>query len=99
MIESLRNNRIVDMNMKYKGEKFPAFGNTCTNCLKKEPFFVVKNKNKVVEKIERKKKDIILKVKINNFDVDIQMDTNSEVTLIRKIYGKALESQLYESAV
>ena len=30
----------------------------------------VKNKNKNVEKIERKKKDIILKVKINHFDAN-----------------------------
>ena len=30
--------------------------------------FLVKNKNRNVEKIERKKKDIALKVKINNFD-------------------------------
>ena len=30
------------------------------------------------------KKDIILKVKINNFDSDMQMDTSSEVTLLPK---------------
>ena len=42
--------------------------------------FSVKNKN--VEKIEQKKKDIILKVRLNNFDLDMQMDTASEVTLI-----------------
>ena len=40
--------------------------------------------NKNVEKIEQKKKDIILKVKIDNFDLDIQMDTGSEVALIPK---------------
>ena len=44
--------------------------------------FSVKNKNKNVEKIEQKKKDIMSKVKINNFDLDMQMDTGREVTLI-----------------
>ena len=34
-----------------------------------------------LEKNGTKKKDIILKVKINNFDLDMQMDTGSEVTL------------------
>ena len=33
-----------------------------------------------------KKKDIILKVKINNFDLDMQMDTGNEVTLIPKYF-------------
>ena len=37
--------------------------------------FSVKNKNKNIEKIEQKKKDILLKVKISNFDLDSQMDT------------------------
>ena len=46
--------------------------------------FSVKKKNKNVEKIERKKKDIIIKVKVNNFDLDMQMDTGSEQTLIPK---------------
>ena len=46
--------------------------------------FSVKNKNKNVEKIEQKNKDIILKIKINNFDLDMQMVTGSEVTLIPK---------------
>ena len=44
--------------------------------------FSVRNKNKNVEKIEQKKKDIILKVKINKFDLDMQMNTGSEVTFI-----------------
>ena len=44
----------------------------------------VKNKNKNVEKIEQNKKDIILKVKINNLNLDMQMDTGSEVMLIPK---------------
>ena len=44
--------------------------------------FLVKNKNKNVEKIEQKKKDIIRKVKINNFNLDMQIDTGSEVMLI-----------------
>ena len=39
--------------------------------------FSVKNKIKNVEKIEQKKKDIILKVKINNFNLDMQMDIGS----------------------
>ena len=57
------------------------------------------NNNKNVEKIEQKKKDIILKVKINNFDLDMQMDTSSEVMLIPKLSGNALKSQFYERAV
>ena len=32
--------------------------------------------------MEQKKKDIILKVKINNIDLDTQMDVGSEVTFI-----------------
>ena len=48
--------------------------------------FSIKNKNKNVEKIELKKKDIILKVKINNFDLDMQMDTSSKVTHIPKYF-------------
>ena len=42
--------------------------------------FSVKNKSKNIEKNELKKKDI-LKVKINNFNLDMQMNTGSEVTL------------------
>ena len=96
-----------------KREKCPAFGKTCTTCLKKNYFqvvckfqkknverveenetnmevFSVKNKNKNVEKIEQKKKDIILKVKINNFDLDIQMDTSSEVMLIPRSFWERI---------
>ena len=51
--------------------------------------FSVKNKNKNVEKIE-KKKDIILKVKINNFDMDTQIDTGSEVTLIPRNFWECI---------
>ena len=66
-------------------EKCPAFGTTCTKCLKKNNFQAVcKFKKKNVEKIELKKKDILLKVKINNFDLDMQMYTSSEVRLIPK---------------
>ena len=46
----------------------------------------VKKKNKNVEKNEQKKKDIILKVKINNFDLDMQMDNGSEITIIQKYF-------------
>ena len=59
----------------------------------------------MLKKIEQKKKDIILKAKINNFYLDMQMDTGSEVTLIPKKKKKkqknswnGLESQLYERA-
>ena len=52
--------------------------------------FSVKNKNKNVEKIKQKKKEIILKVKINNFDLDKQMDTGSEITLIPKKFWKCI---------
>ena len=59
--------------------------------------FSVKNKNKNVEKIEQKEKqNVIVKVKINNFGLDRQMATSSEVTLIPKFSGDALESQFYE---
>ena len=34
--------------------------------------FSVKNKNKITEKNEQKK-ELLLKVKINNFDLDMQM--------------------------
>ena len=56
---------------------------------------LVKKKRRLKRKIEQKKKDIILKVKINNFDLDIQM----RYRLYQEISGNALESQLYERAV
>ena len=49
----------------------------------------VKNKSKNVEKIEQKK-DIILKVKINNFDFDMQTDTGSEVTIIPRNFWERI---------
>ena len=42
---------------------------------------------------------MILKFKINNFDLDIQMDTGIEVMLIPKNSGNAKESQLHKGAV
>ena len=42
-------------------------------------FSVKEQKEEYRKKIEQKKKEIILKVKINNFDLDVQMDTGSEV--------------------
>ena len=39
--------------------------------------FSGKHKNKNVEKIEQKQKDHILKVKINNFNFDMQIDSVS----------------------
>ena len=56
--------------------------------------FSVKNKNKNVEKIDQKKKDIILKVKINKFDLN--MNTGSEVKIIPKISGNTLKTQIYD---
>ena len=44
--------------------------------------FSVKTKNENIEKIDQKKKGIILKVKTNTFHLDMPMDTGSEVTLI-----------------
>ena len=38
----------------------------------------------MLKKIELKKKDILQKVKINNFNLDMQIDTGCEVTLIPK---------------
>ena len=93
-----------------KDEKCPAFGKTCTNCLKNNHFqavwkfkkinverveeneinmevFSVKNKNE--EKIEQKKKGIILKIKIN-FYLDMQMDTGSKVMLIPKKFWERI---------
>ena len=52
--------------------------------------FSVKNRNKKVEKIEQKKKDILLKVKMNNFDLDMQMDKGSEETLITKSFWERI---------
>ena len=40
-----------------------------------------KKQKKNTEKIEQKTKDIVLKIKINNFDLDFQIDTGSEVML------------------
>ena len=40
--------------------------------------------------MELKKKDIIQKVKISNFDLDMQMDTGSEVTLIPRNFWKRI---------
>ena len=54
-------------------------------------FFSKKTKQKQEgKKIEQKKKDIILKVKINNFDLDMQMDTGSEITVIPKNYWECI---------
>ena len=48
-------------------------------------FFTVINKSKKLEKVEQKKKDIILNFYYtNNFDLNMQMDTGGEVTLIPK---------------
>ena len=55
-----------------------------------EVFSVKKKKKKKTRKIEQKKKDIILKVKINNFDLDTQMDTGSEVTLKAKNFWEPI---------
>ena len=56
-----------------------------------------KKKNKKVEKIEQKKKDI-LKVKINNFDLDIQMATDTAVTLLPKhFWGRVGKPSLRKS--
>ena len=52
--------------------------------------FQEKNKNKNVEKTEQKKKDIILKVKINNFDLYMQMDIGSGVTLIPRNFWERI---------
>ena len=63
----------------------------------------VKNKNKNVEEIEQKKKDIMSKVKINNFDLDMQMDTGSEVTLIPRNFWEHIRKptlrKIYNSAI
>ena len=52
--------------------------------------FSLKNKNKNEEKIEQKKEDIMSKVKVNNFDLDMQMDTGSEVTLIPRNFWECI---------
>ena len=46
--------------------------------------FSVKDKNKKVEKLNKRKKTFIIKVEINNFDLDMQMDTDREVTFLPK---------------
>ena len=38
-------------------------------------------------------------VKIHNFDLVMQIETGSEVTLIPKNSGNVLESQIYERAI
>ena len=51
--------------------------------------FSVKNNNKNVEKDwTQEKRHYTKKVKINNFDLDMQMDTGSEVTLIPRNFWK-----------
>ena len=58
--------------------------------------FSVKNENKNVEKIEQKEKDFIL----YNFDLDRQMDTSSEVTLIpRNFWERIGKSILRKSSL
>ena len=52
--------------------------------------FSVENKNKNVEKIEQKKKDCILKVKIYNFSLNMQKDTGSKVTLMPKEFWERI---------
>ena len=60
--------------------------------------FSVKNKN--VKKFEQKKKDTILKVKINNFDLDMQMDTGSEIMLIpRNLWERIGKPTLQKSSL
>ena len=62
--------------------------------------FSVKNKNKDVEKLEQKKKYIILKVKINSFDLKMRIGTGSEVTLIpRKFWERTGKSTLRKSCL
>ena len=46
--------------------------------------FSKKQKQECRKKLNGRKKKILLKIKINNFDLDMQMDTGSEVTLIPK---------------
>ena len=53
---------------KFKKKKIERVEENKTNM----EVFSVKNKNNNVEKIEQKKKDIIIKVK-NNFNLDMQM--------------------------
>ena len=57
--------------------------------------FTVKN-SKNVEKTEQKKKDIILKVRINNFDLDMQMIPGVRLRLYQEISGKEFGHQPYE---
>ena len=51
--------------------------------------FSKKQKQECRKKLNRSK-NIILKVKINNFDLDMQMDTGSDVTLIPKNFWERI---------
>ena len=63
--------------------------------------FSVKNKNKNIEKIEQKKKDIILKVKIEQLRFGYANGYRQGGNTYTKKFLEhiALESQLYERAV
>ena len=62
--------------------------------------FLVKNKNKNVEKNWTKEKDIILKLKINNFLFGYANGYRQRGNAYtKKITENALESQLYERAI
>ena len=69
----------------------PSIWEDLYKLLKKNHFQAVcKFKKKNVERVEENEtnmkdfSDIILKVKINNFDLDMQIDTGSEVTVIAR---------------
>ena len=51
--------------------------------------FTVKKK-KEHKKIKQKKKDFVLNVIINNFDLDMQLDTGNEITLIPRNFWEQI---------
>ena len=52
------------------------------------------------KKSDQKKKDVILKIKINNFDLDMQIDTGSEVKIIQKNFWECIgKSTLWKNSL
>ena len=92
-----------------KKGKMPSIWEDLCKLLKKEPFSSsMQIWKKSLERVEEnettmqvfsiKNKNIMLKVKINNSNLDMQMDTGSEVTLIPRNFWECIGKSTFERA-